>query len=261
VLHLHRADRADGLVEALSGLLARPPADPFAREVVAVPTRGMERWLTQRLSARLGASRGAATACAPTSTSRRRAGWSDRRSPRRPAWTPTPTRGSPSAPCGRCSRRSTPALDEPWLALLAGHLGEEGDAAARARRFSTVRHLAGLFDRYALQRPAMLRAWAEGADVDALGGPLPEDTAWQAELWRRLRARIGTPGPAERLEAACARLTEEPSVVDLPERVALFGLTRLPAGHLAVLRALAATATCTCCCCTRRRHCGRAWPR
>jgi exodeoxyribonuclease V gamma subunit len=29
-------------------------------------------------------------------------------------------------------------------------------------------------------------------------------------------------------------------VVDLPERVALFGLTRLPAGHLAVLRALAA---------------------
>jgi exodeoxyribonuclease V gamma subunit len=65
------------------------------------------------------------------------------------------------------------SLDEPWLALLAGHLGEEGDAAARARRFSTVRHLAGLFDRYALQRPAMLRAWAEGADVDALGGPLP----------------------------------------------------------------------------------------
>ncbi len=29
-------------------------ADPFAREVVAVPTRGMERWLTQRLSNALG---------------------------------------------------------------------------------------------------------------------------------------------------------------------------------------------------------------
>ena len=48
MLYVHRSDRADGLVEALRVLLAQPPADPFAREVVCVPTRGMERWLTQR---------------------------------------------------------------------------------------------------------------------------------------------------------------------------------------------------------------------
>jgi exodeoxyribonuclease V gamma subunit len=58
VLHVHRAERTDGLVEALSGLLARPPRDPFAREVVSVPTRGMERWLAQRMSHRLGTSAG-----------------------------------------------------------------------------------------------------------------------------------------------------------------------------------------------------------
>src|SRR5215207_11433107 len=58
MLHVHRAERADGLVAALGTLLATPPADPFAAEVVAVPTRGMERWLTQRLSARLGARDG-----------------------------------------------------------------------------------------------------------------------------------------------------------------------------------------------------------
>src|SRR3954464_4020555 len=55
---LHRAERADALVEALAALLAEPPPDPFAPELVAVPTRGMERWLTQRMSARLGASAG-----------------------------------------------------------------------------------------------------------------------------------------------------------------------------------------------------------
>ena len=33
-----------------------PPEGPFTPEVIAVPTRGMERWLTQRLSARLGAT-------------------------------------------------------------------------------------------------------------------------------------------------------------------------------------------------------------
>jgi exodeoxyribonuclease V gamma subunit len=47
VLHLHRAERADGLVEALRALLADPLPDPFAPELIAVPTRGMERWLTR----------------------------------------------------------------------------------------------------------------------------------------------------------------------------------------------------------------------
>src|SRR5581483_260645 len=54
-----------------------------------------------------------------------------------------------------------------------------------------------------------------------------------------LRGRIGSPGPAERLESACARLCDEPSIVDLPDRISLFGLTRLPVGDLHVLRALA----------------------
>ena len=51
--------------------------------------------------------------------------------------------------------------------------------------------------------------------------------------------RIGVPDQAERVEGACARLREEPGIVDLPARLSLFGLTRLPAGHLNVLRALA----------------------
>ena len=56
MLHIHRAERADGLADALGELLAAPLDDPFAPEVVSVPTRGMERWLSQRLSASLGAS-------------------------------------------------------------------------------------------------------------------------------------------------------------------------------------------------------------
>ena len=63
---------------------------------------------------------------------------------------------------------------------------------------------------------------------------------WQAELWSRLRQRLDEPSPAERVEQACERLRAEPSLVALPERISLFGLTRIPAGHLAVLRALAA---------------------
>src|SRR5438128_1166896 len=54
VLHVHRSSRADALVQALGGVLGDPLDDPFAPEVVSVPTRGMERWLSQRLAARLG---------------------------------------------------------------------------------------------------------------------------------------------------------------------------------------------------------------
>ena len=36
MLHVHRAECADGLVAALGDLLAAAPADPFAPEVVAV---------------------------------------------------------------------------------------------------------------------------------------------------------------------------------------------------------------------------------
>ena len=78
-------------------------------------------------------------------------------------------------------------LEETWMAPLAAYLGggeASGDESRRTRRLSTVRHIADLYDSYAVHRPAMLRDWAEGAEA-----------GWQAELWRRLRARIDLPDP------------------------------------------------------------------
>jgi exodeoxyribonuclease V gamma subunit len=92
-----------------------------------------------------------------------------------------------------------------------------------------VRHIADLYDRYSVHRPALLHAWAAG-----------EDDGWQAELWRRLRERIAVSSLAERLDEACTTLRASPSLVDLPARFSLFGLTRLPASYLDVLSALAA---------------------
>ena len=63
VLTVHRSDRADALADALAGLLSEPLADPLAPEVVSVPTRGMERWLAQRVSGVLGAAPGGARRC------------------------------------------------------------------------------------------------------------------------------------------------------------------------------------------------------
>ena len=245
MLHIHRAERADRLVEALGDLLAAPLADPLEAEVVAVPTRGVERWLTQRLSCGLGASPGRSDGvCAHVDF-------------------PFPGRlvGGAVAAAAGIDRESDPwlperlvwpllevvdrCLDEPWLAMLARHLGAgdgegdgDGGGSRRGRRFASIRRVADLYDRYGVHRPEMLISWAEGHDTDGTGRPLPTDAGWQAELWRRLRSRIGRASPAERLGQACTRLVSQPALAGLPQRVSLFGLTRLPASYLRVLSAL-----------------------
>lgn len=241
-LHIHRAERADALADALAELLAVPLPDPFAAEVVAVPAKGVERWLTQRLSTVLGtgdrSTDGIAANIAFPSPSALVADvlavangvtpGEDQWAPERVVWT--------------LLRTLDAALAEPWAAVPARHLGAT-DPSGRdhriGRRYATADHLAALFDSYAAQRPALIADWATGSDTDGAGCPVPDDLRWQPQLWRRLRAEVGAPSPAERLESACARLRAEPGLAALPTRLSLFGLTRLPTDQLAVLSALA----------------------
>src|SRR6202012_762679 len=142
---------------------------------------------------------------------------------------------------GNGSARTAAAGTAGAATSSAGTAADDAMRPARQRRrLTTVRHLAGLFDHCSLHRPEMLAAWARGEDLDAVGCALPAAAAWQAELWRRLRARIGVPDLAERTGRACERIADDPELLELPARVALFGLTRIPAGHLEIMRALAA---------------------
>lgn len=242
-LQIHRAERADRLVDALSDMLAAPLDDPFATEIVSVPTPGVERWLSQRLSVRLGASPGRADGvCAgvefPSSgrlINRVLAGTA-----------PTETEPDPWRP----QRAVWPLLrvidacrGEAWADVLWTYLGArsndgQGDVR-RGRRWSTAHHLAQLFARYAATRPTMVEHWRIGLDFDADGRPLPKERAWQAELWRRLRAELDVPGPVERLAAVLPLVAAGP-VTDLPPRISLFGATRFDPDHLRVLSALSA---------------------
>lgn len=241
MLVVHRSERADCLVDALGGLLEAPPGDPVVADVVAVPTRGVERWLTQRLSHRLGAGpAGGDGVCAnlqfpfPGALLAQALTAATGIDPASDPWRPE-----------RSAWHLVDLLDEhvadPALAPLAEHLraatppGREGRSEP-LRRLTVARHVAELFDRYAVHRPDLLVSWA-APDPD---GRPPEDPteAWQSHLWRLLRAHIGTPGPAERLHDAAARLRAEPELADLPERVSVFGLTRLPASQLELLSAV-----------------------
>ena len=57
-LSIHRSERSDALIAGLADLLTESPRDAFDPDVVAVPSKGVERWISQSLSAVLGTSAG-----------------------------------------------------------------------------------------------------------------------------------------------------------------------------------------------------------
>jgi exodeoxyribonuclease V gamma subunit len=239
-LHLHRAERTDLLADGLADLLTTPLDDPFEREVVVVPAKGIERWVAQRLSHRLGTGDAGGFGDGVCAGVRFLSPHSlvsmlldrDRDDPWQPDQLVWPLLEVIDS-----------SLDEPWASALAAHLGhgQTGDDAElrRNRRWSVARRVAGLFASYARQRPQLVTDWREGRDTDGTGGELPIDLRWQPELWRRLVAGLDIPAPDQRHAETVARLEQGGDGLDLPGRLSLFGHTRLPITEIRLVRALA----------------------
>lgn len=238
-VHIHRSERTDALLRGLAGLLAQTPADPFTPDLVAVPTPGIERFITQGLGLVLGTSEGRTDGvCAnvdfpsPAAVVNRVISQASGIEPQEDPWLPQRAVWPLLAVIDR-------SREEAWCAPLARHLGLlDDDPLRRNRRFAVASRLVGLFAAYGMQRPSLITDWASGRDSDGAGEPVPEDLAWQPELWRALRDEIGVPSLAERLRPACDAVCDAPDLVDLPPRLSVFGASRLPVGHLQVLSAL-----------------------
>ena len=224
------------LAHGLGALLARPLLDPFAQELVLVPERGVERWLSQRLSHILGRGEGGDGVCAgvvfrrPRSLIEEISGIADE-----DPWAPDSMVWPLLDVIDNC-------LGERWCATLARHLGYFHDGVEhelrQGRRYAVARRIAGLFASYASQRPRLLADWSDDRATDGIGAYLAGDLAWQPPLWRALTERIAAEPPHVRHTKILARLREAPT--NLPPRLSLFGHTRLPITEIELLGALAA---------------------
>ncbi|MBI3224374.1 MAG: exodeoxyribonuclease V subunit gamma [Mycolicibacterium cosmeticum] len=240
MLTIHRAERADTLIGPLAALLSSAPADAFTPDVVAVPSRGVERWLAQQLSLVLGAS--------PDDNDGISAN----------ILFPSPGRvvNDVLATVSGIDPDDDPwvgnrfrwavlqAIDgataEGWGGPLAHHLGIGAENAGHrlSRRYATAANLANLFSSYSDNRPDMINAWLAGSDTDGIDAELDDDMRWQPELWRHIRSRLDVASPAERLRKVLLALQESQAAVRLPERLSLFGPTRLSRTHLDVIGSL-----------------------
>src|SRR5690349_17329856 len=229
--HIHRAERTDLLADGLGALLADPLPDPFAEELVIVPAKGVERWLSQRLSHILGRGSGQDGVCAGISF----------RNPRSLIAEITGTDDDdpwhPDSLVWPLLEVVDESCTDAWCRTLATHLGHfEADGSEekelrQGRRYAVARRLAGLFASYARQRPQLLIDWENG-DADGL----EPDLDWQPPLWRALLNRVDADPPHIRHAKTVATLHESPT--ELPERLSLFGHTRLPSTEIELLDAL-----------------------
>lgn len=206
-----RSSTTKALSKRLAEELAATPSDPFASELVIVPTRGIERYLTQTIADRNGICANIAFP-SPREFLELVAGEDqDPWTPDRLAW---PLLAVIDA-----------SLAEPWCAPVAAHLRDDPNWRRSDRRFAVASRLAGLFASYATERPAMVAAWDAGEPAD-----VPDDLIWQYQLWRALRRELG-----------CGPFDGDMRTHALPGRLSVFGPTRLPERFLSVLRALAPT--------------------
>ncbi|MFM8971712.1 MAG: exodeoxyribonuclease V subunit gamma, partial [Actinomycetota bacterium] len=132
--------------------------------------------------------------------------------------------------------------DDPWsverLRWTILQLLEEDAAGDRSigaprfaesqRRFAYATKVAVLFERYGVQRPELLVEWHR-AEPDGASGH------WQRALWRRVRERIGTESPAERIVARASL----GSAAGSGRRFTLVGLDLFSPGKVAILEQLA----------------------
>jgi len=223
LLHLYAADTIEPLAVRLAEVYSAVPADPMAAEWLAVPSVGMRRWLSLDLARHLGAADGASADGVAANIEFQFPGSLRQRvfEAARPAESP-----------------------EPWLVerlvwtVLEAADQEHGGRLPRAlteplpgvSRYGVARKIADLFDQYHVHRPWMIRQWAADRPVDGAGRELTSQFLWQPYLWMQCRARIGEPSPAELLPELLDAVRAGGLDLDLPDRVALFGLTQLPGG-------------------------------
>lgn len=235
-LEVLRAPSLAVLVDELAERLASEREDAFAHDVVTVPSAGVQRWVQQRLSRRLGAIEGDGI-CAGvefTSVPALVAGVVEELTDQAPGhnpWRPAFLRWT-------VLDQLDAAAGQEWARFVTHHLGAPGAPEAPGRRMATAERLAALFARAAAERPAMVKAWSQGLDVDAAGQPLATEDAWQPALWRRLRDAIAVPDPVAQLTSVCARLDVEAAGA-LPSQLFLLTPPRVSRADRTILRALA----------------------
>jgi len=212
-------------IEHLAALLAATraePMDPMRTDFILVQSKGMERYLSMQLAA----SRGV---CANVAF-------------------PFPVgfvhdlfrMAIPDLPA--TYPLSQPVLTWKILKLLPSLCHESefaplqgyGDDTDPLKQLQLAEKLAFLFDRYLIFRPDMIESWQRG---ELVGDSGTAHEAWQRRLWLEV-VRGQEREHRVALKRRFFEALDKGRPEDLPERIAVFGISSLPPYHLDILHRL-----------------------
>ena len=232
MLHISFSNRFEILLDALISRLAAERPEPFTAQQVIVPSTAIARRVELALADRLGV-------CANVEFAY----------PAQWLWkqirhvVPEVAEDSPFAP-EVLAWRVFEALGDPGFVRHHPRLATYLDGADAVMRLDLSKRIAQLLEHYITYRPEFSGHWSANrhAPIAKLDGTAKEDEAWQAALWRRIAAELGTshehPSATffKRIEAMGA---DAPRIAGLPLTAHFFCLPSLPPLYLEMLRKLA----------------------
>lgn len=258
-MQVHRSNRTERLVDALSEVVSQPCGSPFAAETIVVQGRGMERWLAMSLAARFGVWANPDFPFPRAFIERALiAGLADSSVPEGQDATTYP---SPLELRFHVARAIWPLRDQTdesgVLAQVQGYLSRGSDCG---RSMALAERVARLFDQYVVYRPEMCLTWQ--AQAKSPKKAIPRGTAstpgqlglqldatpdeWQAELFRESFAPFFDAHVGKRASLLLQKLQSETEREEtlarlraaLPSRVSFFGISSLPPLYMTLLRAI-----------------------
>ena len=217
-LTIYRSNRVETLQSRLvERLAASPLADPFATEMVVIPTYAMARWLNLNFARQQGI---AANIDYP-----RLAEW---------IWSLASQLLDDIPQQDPCSsdrlgwaifNQLPGLLEHTAFAALQHYLDDDSSGI---KRWQLSQRIADCFDRYQSYRPELIRSWSQG-----------EDSSWQALLWHKLVTAPQLPHRVEIMHRLGQYLKTSNASSQLPERISLFALSRIAPVYLETLHTLA----------------------
>ena len=199
-------------------LVAEPLSDPFATEVIVVPTYAMSRWLNLKIARQHGIAANISYPLAGDWIWKTAASLLDD--------VPSADPYSSDALCWQVFELLPEAITLPGFGELRTYLDDD---AGGIKRWQLAQRIAAALEKYQLYRPQQILAWSSG-----------EENHWQAQLWRKIVASTRQQHRAEVIRRAIGRLADAAPAADLPERVSLFTMSSLAPVFIEFLHALAA---------------------
>ena len=207
------SNRLELLAVQLADTLQKPLSDPLSGDIIVVQNRGMERWISMQLALRHGI-------CANVRYLFPRVFLYE-----------TATRLTGIPPAGdydpeilswRIMGILPGCLDNPVYSSLKRYLADD---SANLKNYQLASGIARVFDRYLIFRPEMMDAWENGESGTG-------EAAWQADLWRRIRAGCTTEHLNGLRKQIQNRVATGSAGAFLPERISIFGISILPPFYL-----------------------------